>query len=188
MMQYRINAGFLPPTHWTQRPEEGGGRVLGEVCHFIDFFVWLSGRRITSVDASVLPNRGKYRDDNLTATLELDDGSIGTMTYVANGDKNFPKERIEVFGGGSVATLDDFRVLSTMRAGRQQTFRSRFRQDKGHAKEWQTYAEAISSGDRAPISFEELVNVSQACFRLLDSVRVSQRCVIHPEGPEHSKR
>jgi predicted dehydrogenase/threonine dehydrogenase-like Zn-dependent dehydrogenase len=186
MMQYRINAGFLPPTHWTQRPEEGGGRVLGEVCHFIDFFVWLSGRRITSVDASVLPNGGKYRDDNLTATLEFEDGSIGTVTYVANGDKSFPKERIEVFGGGSVATLDDFRVLTTTRAGRRKTFRSRLRPDKGHAEEWQVYTKAISSGDRAPISFEELVNVSQACFRLLDSVRAGQRCLIHSNGPQHS--
>jgi predicted dehydrogenase/threonine dehydrogenase-like Zn-dependent dehydrogenase len=181
MMQYRINAGFLPATHWTQRPEEGGGRVLGEVCHFIDFLVWLSGRRVTSVYASVLPNCGKYRDDNLTATLEFENGSIGTITYVANGDKSFPKERIEVFGGGSVATLDDFRVLTTMRTGRQQTNRSRLRQDKGHAAEWQAFANAISSGGRAPISFEELVNVSQACFRLLDSLRTRQRCPIYPE-------
>jgi predicted dehydrogenase len=181
LMQYRINAGFLQPTHWTQRPEEGGGRVLGEVCHFIDFFVWLSERRITSVYASVLPNGGKYRDDNLSATLEFDDGSVGTITYVANGDKSFPKERIEVFGGGAVAALEDYRVLTTTRAGRQRTFRSRLRQDKGHAKEWQAYANAISSGSEAPISFEELVNVSQACFRLLDSMRVRQRCSIRPE-------
>jgi predicted dehydrogenase/threonine dehydrogenase-like Zn-dependent dehydrogenase len=184
MMQYRINAGFLPATHWTQRPEEGGGRILGEVCHFIDFLVWLSGRRVMSVYASVLPNNGKYRDDNLTATLEFEDGSVGTITYVANGDISFPKERIEAFGGGSVATLDDFRVLTTMRTGRQQINRSRLRQDKGHATEWQAYAKAISSGDPAPISFEEIVNVSQASFRLLDSLRTRQRCSIHPEEPE----
>jgi len=181
LMQYRINAGFLPATHWTQRPEEGGGRLLGEVCHFIDFFVWLSGRRVTSVYASVLPNGGKYRDDNLSATLEFDDGSVGTITYVANGDKSFPKERIEVFGGGAVAALEDYRVLTTTRAGRQRTFRSRLRQDKGHDKEWQAYANAISSGGEAPISFAELVNVSQACFRLLDSMRIRQRCPIRPE-------
>jgi len=180
-MQYRINAGFLPATHWTQRSEEGGGRLLGEVCHFIDFFVWLSGRRVTSVYASVLPNGGKYRDDNLSATLEFDDGSVGTITYVANGDKSFPKERIEVFGGGAVAALEDYRVLTTTRAGRQRTFRSRLRQDKGHDKEWQAYANAISSGGEAPISFAELVNVSQACFRLLDSMRIRQRCPIRPE-------
>jgi predicted dehydrogenase len=184
MMNYRVNAGFLPAAHWTQTAEEGAGRIIGEVCHFVDFLVWLSGARATSVYASALPNNGKYCNDNLVATLEFENGSVGTVTYVANGDKSFPKERIEAFGGGCVATLDDFRVLSTTRVGRQQTFRSRLRQDKGHANEWKTYTEAVSTGNRAPISFKDLVNVSQACFGLLDSVRLGQRCPIHPCGQE----
>lgn len=181
MMQYRVNAGFLPPSHWTQSPEQGGGRVIGEVCHFIDFFVWLSGKCATSVYAAVLPNGGKYCDDNLAATLEFEDGSIGVITYVANGDKSFPKERIEVFGGGSVATLDDFRVLRTVRAGRSQIFRSRLRQDKGHHGEWGKFVKAICSGDSAPIRFGELVNVSLACFKILESLRQRERCVIVPK-------
>jgi predicted dehydrogenase/threonine dehydrogenase-like Zn-dependent dehydrogenase len=181
MMNYRVNAGFLPAAHWTQTAEEGAGRIIGEVCHFIDFLVWLSGARATSVYASALPNNGKYCNDNLVATLEFEDGSVGTITYVANGDRSLPKERIEVFGGGCVAILDDFRVLSTTRAGRQQSFRSRLRQDKGHANEWKTYADAVSTGDRAPIAFKELVNVSQACFGLLDSVRLGRRYPIRPE-------
>jgi predicted dehydrogenase len=181
MMHYRINAGFLPRTHWTQTPEEGGGRAIGEVCHFIDFLVWLSGKNVTSVYATVLPNGGKYCDDNLAASLEFEDGSVGTITYVANGDKNFPKERIEVFGGGSVATLDDFRVLNTVRAGRNQIFRSRLRQDKGHRGEWERFVNAICSGEPAPIKFGELVNVAQTCFKLLDSVRERERRVIAPQ-------
>jgi len=180
MMHYRINAGFLPPSHWTQSPEQGGGRAIGEVCHFIDFLVWLSGERVTSVYATVLPNGGRYRDDNLAATLELEDGSIGTVTYVANGDKGFSKERIEVFGGGSVATLDDFRVLSTVHAGQHRIFRSRLRQDKGHSNEWAKFVNAICSGDPAPIEFNELVNVSQACFQMLESLRTRERCVLVP--------
>jgi predicted dehydrogenase len=178
MMHYRINAGFLPSTHWTQRKEEGAGRIIGEVCHFIDFLVWLSGRKATSVCATVLPNGGKYNDDNLAATLEFEDSSLGTITYVANGDKNFPKERVEVFGGGAVATLDDFRVLTTVRAGKTQTYRSRLRQDKGHGIEWTEFVNAICSGNSSPIEFAELVNVSQACFRILDALRDRQRHAI----------
>jgi len=178
MMHYRVNAGFLPSTHWTQLKEEGAGRIIGEVCHFIDFLVWLSGRKVTSVYATVLPNAGKYSDDNLAATLEFADGAVGTITYVANGDKSFPKERIEVFGNGAVATLDDFRVLTTVQAGRTRTLRSLLRQDKGHSREWTEFVNAISSGNRSPIEFGELVNVSQACFRMLDSLRDRQRHVI----------
>jgi len=178
MMHYRVNAGFLPSTHWTQLKEEGAGRIIGEVCHFIDFLVWLSGRKVTSVYATVLPNAGKYSDDNLAATLEFADGAVGTITYVANGDKSFPKERIEVFGNGAVATLDDFRVLTTVQAGRTRTFRSRLRQDKGHSREWTKFVNAICSGNPSPIEFGELVNVSQACFRMLDSLRDRQRHVI----------
>jgi len=178
MMHYRINAGFLPSTHWTQMAEEGAGRIIGEVCHFIDFMVWLSGRKVTSVYATVLPNGGKYSDDNLAATLELADGAVGTITYVANGDKSFPKERIEVFGNGAVATLDDFRVLTTVHAGRTRTYRSRLGQDKGHSREWTEFVNAICSGSPSPIEFGELENVSRACFRMLDSLRDRERHAI----------
>nr|UXE41703.1 inositol 2-dehydrogenase/D-chiro-inositol 3-dehydrogenase [uncultured bacterium] len=178
MMNYRVNAGFLPATHWTQTPEEGAGRIIGEVCHFVDFLVWLSGEQATSVYASALPNGGKYSNDNLVAALEFENGSVGTVTYVANGDKSFPKERVEAFSGGCVATLDDYRMLTTLRAGRQQTFRSRLSQDKGHADQWKEFARAICSGSPAPISFNEIVNVSRACLRILDSLRARQKWVI----------
>jgi predicted dehydrogenase len=178
MMNYRVNAGFLPATHWTQTPEEGGGRIIGEVCHFVDFLVWLSGERATAVYASALPNGGKYSNDNLVAALEFENGSVGTITYVANADKSFPKERAEVFSGGCVATLDDYRMLTTLRAGRHQTFRSRLRQDKGHAGEWKEFAKSICFGSPAPIPFNEIVNVSQTCFRMLDCLRERQKCFI----------
>jgi predicted dehydrogenase len=178
IMHYRVNAGFLPRTHWTQMPEEGAGRIVGEVCHFIDFLVWLTGHKITSVYAAGLPNGGKYSDDNVAATLDFADGSVGTITYVANGDKSFPKERIEVFGEGGAASLDDFRILTTTRSSKTQKFRSRLRQDKGHSNEWVQFAGAICSGGVSPIKFDELVSVSQACFRILDTLRNRERYVI----------
>jgi predicted dehydrogenase len=178
VMTYRINAGSLPPTHWTQDPEQGGGRIIGEVCHFIDFLVWLVGKPATAVRAAAIPNSGQYCDDNLTATIEFEDGSIGSITYVANGDKSFPKERLEVFGAGSVAVLDDFRSLNLVRKGHTQTFRSRLRQDKGHRGEWEAFSNAIHLGSPAPIALDELINSTLTSFEILTALRRGERRVV----------
>ena len=113
---YRINAGYLPLNHWTQDPAQGGGRMIGEGCHFVDFLTFLAEAAPVSVSALALPDAGKYREDNLSMTFTFPDGSIGVVDYLANGDKSFPKERLEVFCGGDVAVLDDFRTLETVRA------------------------------------------------------------------------
>ncbi len=169
MVNYRVNAGFIPPEHWTQDPEQGAGRIIGEVCHFVDFCSYLTGKHVTSVQAVTLPNGGQYRDDNLAATLRFEDGSVATITYVANGDKSLPKERIEVFGGSAAAILDDFRSLSLVKAGRTKTSRSKLRQDKGHVGEWQAFASALKSGAPSPISFESIVNTTLTTFKIIDS-------------------
>jgi predicted dehydrogenase len=181
VMNYRINAGFLPPTHWTQDPEQGGGRIIGEVCHFIDFLIWLVGKPAAFVHAVAIPNAGLYCDDNLIATIEFEDGSIGSITYVANGDKSFPKERLEVFGASSVAVLDDFRSLNLIRKGHTQTFRSRLRQDKGHRGEWEAFSGAIHSGGPAPIALGELVNSTLTSFEILNALRRGERRVVAPQ-------
>ena len=175
IMNYRVNAGFLPLTHWTQDPEQGGGRIIGEVCHFVDFLAWLASSPIASVHAAALPNGGHYRDDNLVATLGFEDGSIGTITYIANGDKNFPKARLEVFGAGSVGVLDDFRSLTLVRENRSQTTQSRLRQDKGHRGEWSAFANSIQGGGPSAIPISELINVTATCFEIPKSLRTGER-------------
>jgi predicted dehydrogenase len=132
VMHYRVNAGYIPSDHWVQDPEQGGGRIIGEVCHFVDFLTFLTGTLPKRVDARALPGDGRYRDDNVIITLEFADGSLGTITYVASGDAAFPKERVEIFGGGTIAVLDDFRRLELVQRGRKKVHRSRLRQDKGH--------------------------------------------------------
>ncbi|MCC7117471.1 MAG: bi-domain-containing oxidoreductase, partial [Anaerolineales bacterium] len=97
---YRINAGFIPPNHWTQDPAIGGGRIIGEACHFIDLITYLVGMPPASVSVVALPNQNKYSDDNVSMTFTFADGSIGVVDYLANGDKSFPKERLEVFCEG----------------------------------------------------------------------------------------
>ena len=175
VMNYRVNAGFLPLSHWTQDPEQGGGRIIGEACHFVDFLTWLAGSPIASVHATALANRGHYRDDNFVATLGFEDGSIGTITYVANGDKSFPKERLEVFGGGAVGVLDDFRTLTLVRGNQSKTTQSRLRQDKGHQGEWRAFADSILAGGPSPIPIGELINVTATCFEILKAIRTREK-------------
>ncbi|MCK5634618.1 MAG: hypothetical protein KAI06_06005, partial [Anaerolineales bacterium] len=104
-------------------------------------------------------------------TLEFADGSVGSVSYLANGDRSLPKERIEVFGGGRVAILDDFRRLELTTSGRTKKHKSQLRQDKGHRAEWQTFQETITEGGSPPIPYEQIFAVSLASFAALDSLR-----------------
>jgi predicted dehydrogenase len=161
---YRVNAGYLPMTHWLHNPDEGGGRIIGEGCHFVDYLTFLVGDVPVSVHARALPNASRYRDDNVQLTFTFRDGSIGTVTYLANGDKIFPKERVEVFCGGRVAVLDDYRSLETVYNGKRQVHRTRLRQDKGHRAEWEVFSKAIIAGVSPPIPYEHLFGVMEATF------------------------
>ncbi len=175
---YRVNAGYLPPGHWVHDPEQGGGRILGEACHFIDYLAFLVGAPPISVQAIGLPDGGRYREDNVVMNFTFSDGSVGTVTYVANGDKSFSKERVEVFFGGRAAVLDDFRMLEMVRDGRRQSARSRLRQDKGHASEWRAFVDAIASGGPPPIPYEHLFGVTAATITALQALRTGDRLSI----------
>ena len=166
VIHYRVNAGFIPADHWVHDPEQGGGRIRGEVCHFVDFLTFLAGAMPVSVEAQPLPNSGRYSDDNIIVSLRFENGSLGTIHYVANGDKSFSKERVEVFGGGAVAVLDDFRRLELVRSGRSQVVQSRLKQDKGHVGEWQAFVESIRTGKPAPIPIPEIVAATLATLRI----------------------
>lgn len=172
---YRINAGLLALTHWLHDPEQGGGRIIGEGCHFIDFLTFLVGTAPVSVSAQALPDGGRYREDNVVLTFAFADGSLGTVSYLANGDKSFPKERVEVFAGGRVAVLDDFRSLELIQEGRRQKISASLRQDKGHLPEWQAFSAALQAGGPPPIPYEHLWGVTQATFCAVQSLRSGQR-------------
>jgi predicted dehydrogenase len=150
-------------------PAQGGGRLLGEVCHFVDFLSFLVGAHPLTVEARGLTNHDRYSDDNVIISLQFPDGSQGTVTYVANGDKSYSKERVEVFGGGAVAVLEDFRRLELVRSGRKQVIRSFIRQDKGHVSEWKLFARSVTSGEDAPIPFEEIIASTLSTLRVAES-------------------
>jgi predicted dehydrogenase len=175
---YRVNAGYLPATHWLHDPQQGGGRIVGEGCHFVDFLVYLVGALPQAVRARALPDLGRYREDNVVLTFTFPDGSLGSITYVANGDKAFSKERVEVFTSGRVAVLDDFRRFQAVHRGQRKTARSRFRQDKGHGAIWEAFAEAITTHGEPPIPYDQLFGVASATFAALDALRSGQQVVI----------
>jgi len=169
-IHYRVNAGAIPLNHWTQDPEIGGGRIIGEACHFVDFISFLIGAPPISVTAHALPDNGKYREDNVSMTFTFPDGSIGVVDYLANGDKSFPKECVEVFCEGRIAVLDDFRVLQTLKDGKKKEERLSM-QDKGWVDEWKAFAKAIREGGQPPIPYEQLIGVTKSTFAAIESLR-----------------
>jgi predicted dehydrogenase len=171
-VHYRVNAGYIPLNHWTQDEVLGGGRVIGEACHFIDLITFLVGAAPVSVTAHALPDNGKYREDNVSMTFTFPDGSIGVVDYLANGDKSFPKERVEVFCGGKIAVLDDFRSLEMVDNGRRKTLRKA--QDKGWINEWKAFARAIREGGAPPIPYEQLIGVNESTFAAVESIRTGK--------------
>lgn len=174
-LHYRVNAGPLPSDHWTNDPEQGGGRILGEVCHFIDLLSFMNGAPPVEVHARDVANAGQYSGDNVVLSLAFANGSQGTITYVANGDRSFSKERLEIFGGGCAAVLEDFRRLELVRHGKKKVFRSRLRQDKGHRHEWNVFVDAIRRGGPSPIAFEEIVSTTLTTLKAMNS-----RCIGSP--------
>jgi len=170
-MHYRVNAGYIPLMHWVHDPLQGGGRIIGEGCHFIDFLTFLVGAPPVSVSAQGLPDSGRYREDNVVMSFGFADGSIGTVSYLSNGDRAFPKERIEVFSAGRVAVLDDFRSLETVQDGKRRVYRSRLRQDKGHTGEWKSFVQALQTGSLPPIPYAHLFAVTRASFAAVAALR-----------------
>jgi predicted dehydrogenase/threonine dehydrogenase-like Zn-dependent dehydrogenase len=167
-MVYRVNAGPLPADHWINDPEQGGGRILGEMCHFVDLLSFVCGAVPMSVTAQSAGSSGQ----DVTATINFANGSIGTIVYVCDGDRAFSKERIEVLGSSCVAVLDDFRKLELVRHGKKTSFRSWFGQDKGHKAEWRAFVDSIRSGFQPPIPFEEIVASTRATIQIAESLRV----------------
>jgi predicted dehydrogenase len=120
VMSYRVNAGYIPPEHWVHDPETGGGRLKGEVCHFIDFLLYMAGSDPVQLNTeSIGGSTGKYLpEDNLIITLTCKDGSLGNIIYTAKGPKSFSRERFEVFCEDSVAVIEDFKSAQIVKGGR----------------------------------------------------------------------
>jgi polar amino acid transport system substrate-binding protein len=172
---YRVNAGRVPRGHWIQDPREGGGRIVGEVCHFVDLMQFLTGSLVTRVFAERVAARDAelVEDDSVFITLRFADGSNGSIAYLAEGDRALPKERVEVYGEGKTFVIDDFRAATAYAGGRAKGTRLRG-QDKGQQEEVRAACRVVLEGATAPISLEDLEATTRATFRILDSLRTGE--------------
>jgi predicted dehydrogenase/threonine dehydrogenase-like Zn-dependent dehydrogenase len=168
---YRINAGAIPRQHWTQDPVIGGGRIVGEACHFIDLLQFLIGAAPIRVNASAVETEHGIIDDEVIININFADGSLSTIIYAAGGDKAFGKERIEIIGDNRIAILDDYRDLELVQAGKRQRYKERLRPNKGHREEWKAFVHAILNGLPTPVSIKEIVLSHLATFAALESLR-----------------
>jgi predicted dehydrogenase/threonine dehydrogenase-like Zn-dependent dehydrogenase len=175
LLNYRMNAGYLPPDHWTQLAE-GGGRNLGEACHIYDLFTYLTGARIKQVQAAAIrPTSSYYKSqDNFTTSLSFDDGSVATLTYTGLGSKDHPKERLEVYVDGKVIVLEDFKSL-TVAGGKGQTLRTRL-PEKGQKEELEAFAKAIQHASESPIPFWEQVQATRIAFAVETALEGTAIC------------
>jgi predicted dehydrogenase len=164
-MVMTVNAGSLPESHWTAQPALGGGRIIGEGCHFIDLLSHLAGAPIVDGKSTFMRAAGRRVADVASLQLRFGDGSVGTVHYLSNGARELPKERLEVFCGGSVLQLDNFRVL---RGVGWPGFKKQklSRQDKGHVAEMEALIAAIRVGSPSPISWDEALSASRWSIRL----------------------
>ncbi|HEX8139404.1 MAG TPA: bi-domain-containing oxidoreductase [Pyrinomonadaceae bacterium] len=172
---YRVNAGRIPREHWVQDPREGGGRIIGEVCHFIDFMQFLTASRVTRVYAEAITSRNHQivDEDSVFITLRFADGSNGSIAYLSEGDRALAKERVEIFGEGRTFVLDDFRSATLYKGGREETVKLRA-QDKGQAEEVRALCALLLEGREAPIALDDLEKTSRATFRIRESLRTGQ--------------
>jgi predicted dehydrogenase/threonine dehydrogenase-like Zn-dependent dehydrogenase len=170
----RVNAGAIPDTHWIQQPEVGGGRIVGEVCHFVDLAACLVGAAPARVFAvSSAPHKSPLLSDDLSVTLAFADGSVATVVYTAAGDTAYPKERVEVFCAGNVMIIDDFMRLSLTQGGRTHTTRAQ-QADKGHRAEMKAFLDLVSGRSVPELTFGDCVSSMAATFKVVESLTVGQ--------------
>ncbi|HEY7545349.1 MAG TPA: Gfo/Idh/MocA family oxidoreductase, partial [Blastocatellia bacterium] len=167
-LTYRFNAGPIPSDHWTQDLERGGGRIIGEACHALDLAGFLLGGKIVRVFAERAAS--SETDDETVIIARMDNGSVASIGYFAGGDKSFPKERIEVFGGGQVAVIDDFKAVTFSKDGRSRTIKISGL-DKGHGAELKAFFDAIRKGSQPPIAYDSIINTTRASLGVIESLR-----------------
>jgi len=165
----RVNAGDVPEGSWVRDPIEGGGRILGEVCHFVDLVQFFTESFPIKVYAQSLSGGRHSDNENIIVTLTFLNGSVATITYVASGDKAFSRERLEIIGSGSVCVIDNFKSLLFSKGGKRKKMR-RLNVDRGHLAEFSTFLSTVQSGEEMPVDFEEYVSTTITTFAIEQSL------------------
>ena len=190
----RVNAGYMDPKHPDLDPDIGGGRIIGEACHFVDFIRFLTDSVPVNVYAETISGgSGSFLSgDNLAATIKLADGSVGTLTYTASGDKAFPKERVEVFCSGAAYVIDNFKAWQVVRQGRRKGGRV-WNVDRGYREQMITLLDCVREGKPSPVGLDSYIHTTLATFCIEESRRRGVAVAVdaslvydspQPDGPE----
>jgi len=176
VVNIRVNAGFIPLSHWTQQKNIGGGRIIGEICHFIDLMQYFTNAIPIKVYAECINSNSSEvkNDDNIAIVVSFSDGSIGNLMYVANGDKSLPKERIEIFAGGMVGIINDFKDGQIFKGNKSSSIKL---SGKGHKQEVDAFINAIKQGIESPITFQSIYATTLTTFKIHDA--------LHSGLPQH---
>lgn len=178
-----VNAGPLPADSWANDPEDGGGRIIGEVCHFVDLAQYLAGSPVARAYAQRVAGGAVAGDDSVSATLALADGSVASITYAARGSKRYPRERVQVFGAGAVGAIENFKEAVFVQGGRGQRIRSWLSVDRGYRGEMEALLAAVSGHAPTPVSLDDYLNTTLTTFALERSLKSGRPEDIGPSGP-----
>lgn len=182
-MTMTVNAGIIPSNVWVHDPEIGGGRIIGEACHFIDLMAYLAGCKVVSVAAMQMSGQMPVKEDKMSILLSFEDGTIGTVNYFGNGNKAYPKETLEVYSDGRILKLNNFRNVEGHGFRGFRKF-STWQMDKGHSAEVAAFVALVEKGGKPLISFPEIVNVTLASFAAVTSAREDRHICIKKEYGE----
>lgn len=174
VINYRVHAGFIPNTHWIQYPEQGG-RIIGEVCHFVDTIQFLTGSKPKSVYARCINSENKQvrNFDNVAIIIEFEDGSVGNILYLANGDSSVPKEYCEVYSGGRTAVMNNFRETVFYANGKKKA--RKYDGKKGHKEEVEHFVNLVKGKAKVELSFESIYLTTLTTFKIMDSLRSGKK-------------
>jgi predicted dehydrogenase len=172
-----VNAGYVPSEHWPHDPDRGGGRIIGEGCHFIDLLSHIAGSPVTVVSAFALGSDAAARSDRMSINLKFADGSVGAVHYLANGSKKYPKEHLQIFSEGRILTIDNFRATKGYGFKGFNKYKTR-RQDKGHQREIAAFVDLVAEGGEPLIPLDELVNVTASSFAAVESALKSKTIAV----------
>ena len=163
-----MNAGFIPSDVWVQDTKVGGGRIIGEACHFIDLMVFLTGSKVISVVMNAMGTNPEENTDNAIITLKFENGSQGVINYFSNGSKQYAKERIEIYSQGRILVIDNFRKLSGYGFKGFSVMNTSL--DKGHKNQFEQLIKQTKEGGLSLIPFEEIINTTRASFAAIESL------------------
>jgi polar amino acid transport system substrate-binding protein len=173
----RANVGHIPPEVWVHDPEQGGGNIIGEVCHFVDLIQALTGCEPVSVLARAVRTESEavIAEDNVVITLTMADGSVGTIVYTALGDKAYERERVEIFGGGAVCVIENFKTATWSQGGRRKRLGHLLNGvDRGHRAEMHALIMALRRGRPFPVPFTSYVATTRTTFAAIESLRTGR--------------